>query len=45
LFGGNQQASIAQAQINEQGNQANQAKGSGIAGGAISLIGSVAAAY
>lgn len=45
LFGGNQQASIAQAQINQAGNQASQSKGAGITGGAINLLGSAAAAY
>ncbi len=41
LFGGNQQASIAQAQVNAQQNQANSSKMGGIAGGAGSIIGAV----
>ena len=44
LFGGNQQASIAQAQINQQANQANQAKTSDTIGQAISSVGTIAGA-
>lgn len=42
LFSGNLQSRIAQAQINQQGNIANQNKMGGAAGGAISAIGSIA---
>jgi hypothetical protein len=41
LFSGNQQAQIAQAQINAQQNQAASAKGAGAASGAGSIISSV----
>jgi hypothetical protein len=45
LFGGNQQASIAQAQIAAQQQAAGNAKMGSTAGGALSLVGSIAAAY
>ncbi len=44
LFGGNQQASIAQAQINAQQQAAGDSKTSGAIGGGISAIGSIAMA-
>jgi len=44
LFGGNLQASIAQAQINQQGNIASDNKTAGLVGGALSSIGSIAGA-
>ena len=44
LFGENLQAQIAQAQINQQGNIANQNKTSGLIGSGISSIGSIAGA-
>jgi len=42
LFGGNLQARIAQAGINQQGNIANENKNAGLIGGLISSLGSVA---
>lgn len=44
LFGGNQQAQIAQAGINAQANAASDAKTSDLIGGAISSVGSIAGA-
>lgn len=44
LFSNNLQGSIAQAQINQQGNIANDNKTAGLIGGALSSIGSVAGA-
>lgn len=41
LFGGNQQAAIAQAQINAQQNAAGQAKGGSTIGGIISAVGPI----
>lgn len=42
LYGSNEQASIAQAQVNQQGNIANAGKGGGAIGGGIQAIGSIA---
>ena len=44
LFGGNLQARVAQAQINQQGNIASDNKTAGLIGGALSSIGSIAGA-
>jgi hypothetical protein len=41
LFSNNLQGSIAQAQINQQGNQANQAKGSSGIGSILSVVGPI----
>lgn len=42
LYGSNEQASIAQAQVNQQGNIANSGKTGGAIGGGIQAIGSIA---
>ena len=45
LFGGNQQANIANAQIQQQANQGAGNKQAGLIGGGASILGSVAVAY